>query len=164
MRRALALVAVSGALLAAAACGSKSDTATPSAAPATSASVDVKANTAAACTAADAVYANLDATAKAEMVKGFTAAQKGDKAAVEKSLQTLLPIFTAAAASFSGEATKAANPEVKAALTTIGESFTKAAGFKSFNDFESLEATTTPAETSLKKLCTDAGVTLKNFE
>lgn len=80
MRRALALAAVGGALLAAAACGPDSDTpASPSAAPATSA-VDLTANTVAACETVDAVYTALDSGTRDEIVKGATAEAKGDTA------------------------------------------------------------------------------------
>ena len=164
MRRALALFAVGAALLAAAACGDKADTVSPSAAPATSASVDVKANTAAACTAADALYATLEASAKAEITKGIMAAASGDKASADKALAALKPVFAAAATTLKGEAGKAADPEVKKALTDLADSYEAAQAFKSFDEFESLAAQSDAAEASLKKLCTDAGVPLKNFE
>src|SRR4051794_9225137 len=102
MKRLIAVVVAGGALVAMAACGG---TATPSAGPsaavsasAAPVSTDPVANTAAACQSADAVYANLDATAKAELANGVNAALSGDEAAAKKALDTVEPIMKATSA------------------------------------------------------------------
>jgi len=164
MRRALALAAVSGALLAASACGPDGDTPpAPSAAPATSA-VDLTANTAAACETVDAVYTALDSGTRDEIVKGVTAEAKGDTATVQRALATLKPLFTSTAATFADAAAKAQDPQVKQALTALSEAVGKSASFTSFEQFQVMEGLTAPAEATLKKKCADAGVTLKNVE
>jgi hypothetical protein len=167
MRRAFVLAAVTGALLAAAACGSSNDTgsgSSPSAAPTTAASVDVKANTAAACAAVDTLYGSLDSTARADLAKAVAAASTGDTATAAKAWATVKPLLTAAAATIKAEADKAASPEAKQALSDLAAGYEKFAALTSPAQIESVTGELTTAEGKVKTVCTDAGVTLKNVE
>ncbi|NUR50221.1 MAG: hypothetical protein HOV71_19010 [Hamadaea sp.] len=166
MRRVLVLAALTGALLASAACGSSDDTTTagPSSAPTTAASVDVKANTTSACTAIDTLYGSLDATAKADLAKAVAAVSTGDAATAAKAWATVKPLLAAAAATIKAEADKAAAPDLKQALTDLGAKYDKVANLSSPAEIESVAADLDTASNNVKKICTDAGVTLKNFE
>jgi len=167
MRRALVLAALTGALLASAACGSSDDAKTsssPSAAPTTAASVDVKANTVAACTAVDTLYGSLDATARPELTKAIAAISSGDTATALKSWNTVKPLLAAAAATIKAEADKAASPETKQALTDLAAKYEKVAAITSPSEIQAASGDLQTASDNLKKLCTDAGATLKNFE
>ncbi|NUR72090.1 MAG: hypothetical protein HOU81_14840 [Hamadaea sp.] len=167
MRRVLVLAALTGALLASAACGDSDDpnTATsPTAAPATSASVDVKANTTAACTAVDTLYGNLHTTAQPELAKAIMAITSGDSAAALKAWNTAKPLLAAAAATIKAEADKAADPAVKQALADLGAKYEKVASVTSPSQIEAVSGDLETASDNVKKICTDAGVTLKNFE
>lgn len=164
MRRALALAVLGGALLATAACGDgdKTGTGTPTSAPATSASVDIKANTAAACTSIDTIYGDLDKNAKPGLVKAMTAAAAGDLATAQKELQGIAPALTAGMTSIQAEAAKVQDPELKAALTALIDGYGKLATVKSLDELQALGTTLEPAEATITKKCSDAGVTLKN--
>ncbi|MCP2327400.1 hypothetical protein HDA40_005907 [Hamadaea flava] len=166
MRRALVLAALTGALLASAACGSSDDTNTgsPSAAPTTAASVDVKANTTAACTAIDTLYGTLHTTAQPELAKAIAAITSGDSATALKAWNTAKPLLAAAAATIKAEADKAADPAAKQALTDLGAKYEKVANLSSPAEIESVATDLDTASSNVKKVCTDAGVTLKNFE
>lgn len=169
MRRLIAVAVAGGALFAVAACG---DDAKPGAAPSAPASVasaaasldpqQLIANTAAACGIADTIYANLDATAKDELAKGISAGLSGDDAAAAKALETVTPIFKAASVTFQKEADTAADPNVKAILKTLSDEYAQAAAAKSMDDFDQVD--TQEAEATLKALCSESGVELKNFE
>ena len=162
MKRLIAVAVAGGALLLAAAC---SDSSTPSAgtsASAAPASTDPVANTAAACKTADTVYANLDATAKAELAKGAAAALSGDDAAAKKALETVEPILKAASATLQSESDKAVDPNVKTALKTLADEYLQASQIQSIDDFNKID--TSEAEATLKSLCSESGVTLQHFE
>jgi len=162
MKRLIAVVVAGGALVAMAACGR---TATPSAAVSASAapvSTDPVANTAAACQSADAVYANLDATAKAELANGVNAALSGDEAAAKKALDTVEPIMKATSATFQTESDKAVDPNVKAALKILADEYLQASQVTSIDDFQKIDMS--EVEATLKSLCAESGVTLRHFE
>ncbi|NUT34566.1 MAG: hypothetical protein HOV79_15995 [Hamadaea sp.] len=166
MRRALVLAVLGGALFATAACSSDdtTGTGTPSSAPATSASVDIKANTAAACTSIDTVYGQLDTTVKPGLVKILMAASSGDLATAQKEIKAIEPALTASMATVQAEVAKVQDPELKAALTAVVDSYGKLATAKSAADIEAIGTSLEPAQATIIKECTDAGVTLKNIK
>jgi hypothetical protein len=170
MRRLIVLAVAGGTLLAAAACAGKDSpsgapTAAPTSVPSIAVSLDAQqliANTAAACGTADTIYANLDATAKAELAKGISAGLSGDEAAAKKSLDAVTPIMKAASVTFQSESDKAQDPNVKAVLKTLSEEYAQAAAATSIDDFDQVD--TQEAEATLKALCQESGVRLEHFE
>ncbi|GHJ48824.1 hypothetical protein Cs7R123_61660 [Catellatospora sp. TT07R-123] len=165
MRYPLAL-ALATALLALAACGtSAGDPAAPASSAAAPEVPDGLVMTAqAACEEADGLYHTLGPGARAEIVKGVRAEAKGDTAAVEAALTELRPLFTSTSATFADVAGKVADPDLKAALTTLSEVAAKEATFTSFAAFESVAALAAPAESVLKGKCAEAGRPLVNLD
>jgi hypothetical protein len=164
MKRLIAAAVAGGALVLMAACSS-TPSAGPSAASSASAapvSTDPVANTAAACKTADTIYANLDATAKAELAKGVAAGLSGDDAAAKKALDTVQPIMKAASTTFQVESDKAIDPNVKTALKTLSDEYLQASQITSIDDLDKID--TSEAEATLKSLCSESGVTLQHFE
>ena len=162
MRRAFALVALSGALLAAAACGSNGDT--PKAA-ATSAKPDYTANTKEVCTALATALATEPTEAQVtaavtEAVKGKTGAEANAAA-----LAAVKKILTDWFAPVAVQAAKAEDPQFKAALTELGTGAAAAIGeIKSMDtiaaDMTAAEGKFTALEAKVDTTCSAVGVKL----
>jgi hypothetical protein len=161
MRRALALVALSGALLAAAACGSNGDT--PAAVATTKA--DYTANTKEVCTALATALAAQPTEAQVtaavtEAVKGKTGAEANAAA-----LAAVKKILTDWFAPVAVEAAKAEDPQLKTALTDLGTGAAAAIGeIKSMDtiqaDMTAAEAKLTALEQKVDTSCSAVGVKL----
>jgi hypothetical protein len=164
MKRLITLAVAGGALMAMAACG---DDGTPAAVPsniasaAASAAADAGASSKAACTTADTIYANLDATTKAEIAKGIAAAAAGNTEEAKKALDQVAPILKAASVTFQSESDKAVDPNLKTTLKALSDQYLQASQVTSAADLSKIDLTKSQA--TLKSLCSQAGVQLQHL-
>jgi hypothetical protein len=162
MRRALVAL---GFLLSLTACSNPEAVPDAAASPAPSArSSQVVLGTRDACATADLTYLALGADEQRTIAAGRAAEAKGDTAGVKAALDKLEPRFKGVSATYADLAGKVADPEFKAALTSLAAASAKAAEFTTFAEFQSLAALTAPAETTLKRVCADAGYTMVNLD
>ncbi len=115
------------------------------------------------CMTADSTYV-LEPAEQRILAAGRAAEAKGDTTGVKAALDKLKPVFTRVSATLADTAGKVADPELKAALTSLAQSAAKSAEFKSFTEFQSLAAMTAAPEAILKKKCADSGNPLFNLE